>query len=71
MKFVGKLNSEVTTKNTVHAYVFLADNKFELSEDELMQLKLDYIDQVSGGGGGGGGGLHTGQGNSVHRWGSR
>jgi hypothetical protein len=62
MKFVGKLNSEVTTKKTVHGYVFLVDTKFELSAAEL-----DYIDQVSGGGGGG---LHTGQGNSVHRWGS-
>jgi hypothetical protein len=38
MKFVSKLNSEVTTKKTVHGYVFLVDTKFELSEDWLTQL---------------------------------
>jgi hypothetical protein len=43
MKFVGILNSEVTTKKTVHGYVFLVDTRFELSEDELMQLNLTTL----------------------------
>jgi hypothetical protein len=43
MKFVGKLNPEVTTKKTVHGDVFRVDTKIELSEDELMQLNLTAL----------------------------